>query len=134
MLAKKLVTTGTENVTVGTPIAIVVENKDDVSAFANYKLEPIVEVKTAASSKQEQVDEKPKPPLRPKETKLASPSTILPQREVPSPSTPRYSKSNSDTFANLLFASSWVEYEEKYGPTLLVSPSKTKRVSKTSKA
>ncbi|CAO3684126.1 hypothetical protein G6F70_001940 [Rhizopus microsporus] len=67
-LAKVLVETGTKDVNVGQPIAIFVEEKDDVAAFENFSLSDVSSSapQAEAAPKEEKKEEKAAPKAEPK--------------------------------------------------------------------
>ncbi|KAJ3016847.1 pyruvate dehydrogenase complex dihydrolipoamide acetyltransferase component (E2) [Thoreauomyces humboldtii] len=85
-LGRIFLESGTKDVPVGKPIAILVENKEDVEAFADYV--PESSEGGAAAAPKEEKEEKPskpeeeKPPA-PKEKKLAPKKDSAPEKENP---------------------------------------------------
>ncbi|KAG5440072.1 hypothetical protein PCK2_000584 [Pneumocystis canis] len=65
-IAKILVESGTKDVDIGSPIAILVEEESDVAAFSNFTIDVIVEGKS--TSKEEDVQEKKELPKKESET------------------------------------------------------------------
>jgi pyruvate dehydrogenase E2 component (dihydrolipoamide acetyltransferase) len=81
-LAKILVQSGTKDVSVNTPIAVMVENEEDVKAFANYVLDnssPSSPPKNEASSNETSANNASPPPIH------QNVSQTLPEKILASP-------------------------------------------------
>lgn len=121
-MARHLVENGTENVPVGAPICIIVEDQKDVEAFADYQ----VEAAAAAAPKPVEAAPKPVVAAAPKPAVAApAPKPVAAATPAPKPvaaATPKPASSSppsTDRLSPILLAQC-LAYESKFGNTFLV--------------
>ncbi len=101
-LAKILVPEGSQDIDVGQPIMITVQEKEDVAAFANYVLEKLPSIphqvfKEAVTPTKESVDPQTQSPVAPGDFLVNAQTVVVPPRKastVPA-SVPRSTKLSS---------------------------------------
>jgi len=142
IIGKLLMESGAKDIVCGTPIAVLVESKDDVAAFADFKAPETKPPKPAAAAEAS----------KPKQATAAEPSQAPPREPVKrddaaakddakgksAPSEPRLAASSAPSLAprkpatplaasssplETLLAAERAAYETKYGNTLLVAVS-----------
>jgi pyruvate dehydrogenase E2 component (dihydrolipoamide acetyltransferase) len=139
-LAKKLVAEGTADLPVGTPIGVIVEDKDDIAAFANFTAAdatdederptpPAPEPTPEPAPVQAQASPPPPPPApeQPKPVAAAAPAAPAPTPPAPVARKPAAPASRESPLTKMLEAQR-ASYEAKYGSTLTVAQKATDEV------